>query len=73
MTDAALGELDAAFEWLEHAFAERDGELFFVPIVLVFDPLRADSGFGRLCPVFVALHEECHATMWPKAERPAAQ
>jgi tetratricopeptide (TPR) repeat protein len=48
MTCAALGELDTAFEWLERAYAERDGQLFFVPNVLVFDPLRADPRFARL-------------------------
>jgi eukaryotic-like serine/threonine-protein kinase len=41
-----LGEADAAFAWLEKAFAERYGFLAYLNVSPVFDPLRQDE---RLC------------------------
>jgi serine/threonine-protein kinase len=43
-----LREIDTAFEWLERAFAERDGSLVLVAASPEFDPLRRDPRFGNL-------------------------
>lgn len=45
---AGLGEFDLAFEALERAWADRDTQLFWLPFVPTFDPLRADQRFGLL-------------------------
>jgi len=51
---AGLGENDAAFEALERAYAERDSRLFWLPLVPIYDCLRADPRFpllmARLAP-----------------------
>jgi TolB-like protein/DNA-binding winged helix-turn-helix (wHTH) protein/Flp pilus assembly protein TadD len=39
---AALGENDAAFEWLEDAYQQRSDYILFVNIEPIFDPLRDD-------------------------------
>ena len=39
---AARGDVDAAFEWLERAFRQRDGELAFVKADPRFRSLYAD-------------------------------
>ncbi len=43
-----LQEIDAAFEWLDRAFQERDGSLLLVAASPEFDPLRSDPRFGML-------------------------
>jgi serine/threonine-protein kinase len=43
-----LGEIDAAFEWLDRAHAERDGSLILVTASPEFDPLRKDARFRAL-------------------------
>ena len=43
-----LHEVDAAFEWLDRAFEERDGSLILVTASPEFDPLRSDSRFRAL-------------------------
>jgi serine/threonine-protein kinase len=43
-----LREIDAAFEWLERAFEERDGSLVLLGASPEFDPLRGDPRFGKL-------------------------
>jgi serine/threonine-protein kinase len=43
-----LGEIDAAFEWLDRAYAERDGSLILVTASPEFDPLRKDFRFRAL-------------------------
>ena len=43
-----LREVDAAFEWLDRAFEERDGSLVLVTASPEFDPLRGDPRFGAL-------------------------
>src|SRR5262249_46952312 len=45
---AALGETDAAFEWLERAYEDRDPFLTMAKVVPVFDKLRPDPRFDRL-------------------------
>jgi serine/threonine-protein kinase len=43
-----LGELDAAMEWLERAFEQRDGSLILAAASPEFDPLRGDPRFRAL-------------------------
>jgi eukaryotic-like serine/threonine-protein kinase len=43
-----LAEADAAFAWLDRAFAERDGSLILVAASPEFDPLRGDPRFRAL-------------------------
>jgi hypothetical protein len=43
-----LREVDAAFEWLDRAFEERDGSLILVTAAPEFDPLRSDPRFRAL-------------------------
>jgi hypothetical protein len=45
---AALGECDRAFEWMEKAYAARDSGLFFIRVMPLYDPLRADDRFGEM-------------------------
>lgn len=45
---AGLGEVDRAVEALELLFEQRDGYLFYVPLVPLYDPLRGDERFRRL-------------------------
>lgn len=42
----ALGELDAAFEWLERAHAERSRSMAWIQVAHEFDPLREDPRFA---------------------------
>lgn len=43
----ALGELDAAFTWIERAYDGRDSLLRFLKALPVFDPLRDDPRYDR--------------------------
>lgn len=45
---AELGEADAAFEWLERAFKERDSELVSVKVDPAFDGVRSDARYASL-------------------------
>ena len=45
---AGLGDADAAFEWLDRAYAVRDVHLMFLTVDVKWDPLRADPRFGAL-------------------------
>jgi TolB-like protein/tetratricopeptide (TPR) repeat protein len=45
---AGIGENDHAFQWLERAYDERDGILYWLKAAPVFDPLRADPRFDDL-------------------------
>jgi len=45
---AELDESDAAFEWLERAFSERDSELVSLKVDPAFDGVRADFRFQEL-------------------------
>jgi tetratricopeptide (TPR) repeat protein len=45
---AALGQADAAFEWLEQAYRERRGWLAYLKIEPMLDGLRNDPRFPRL-------------------------
>ena len=44
----ALGGHDEAFTWLSRAYDERDGLLFVVNVLWIFDPLRTDPRFQDL-------------------------
>jgi serine/threonine-protein kinase len=48
LAHVGLGEADAAFEWLERAFEERDGSLVLIGASPEFDPLRGDPRFTSL-------------------------
>jgi TolB-like protein len=43
----ALGELNAAFAWLEKAYEERDPQLTYLKAGRRFEPLRKDPRFGQ--------------------------
>jgi hypothetical protein len=43
-----FGENDHAFDWLEKAYEERDGIIYWLKSVPVFDPLRSDPRFDAL-------------------------
>jgi hypothetical protein len=43
-----LGEMDAAFEWLDRAYEERSGWLPYVGAEPRLAPLRQDARFARL-------------------------
>jgi len=45
---AALGEKDAAFEWLDKSFVARDKGLTYLRIDPCLDPLRSDTRFAEL-------------------------
>jgi TolB-like protein/tetratricopeptide (TPR) repeat protein len=45
---AGLGEIDAAFEWLETAYRLRDGYLFWLAGAPGLDPLRSNPRFADL-------------------------
>jgi serine/threonine-protein kinase len=45
---AGLGDLDAAFEWLEVAYRLRDGSLFWLAGAPGLDPLHPDARFADL-------------------------
>jgi TolB-like protein/DNA-binding winged helix-turn-helix (wHTH) protein/Flp pilus assembly protein TadD len=44
----ALGELDAAFAWLEKAYQERDPQLTYLKVGRRFEPLHHDARFQQL-------------------------
>jgi tetratricopeptide (TPR) repeat protein len=48
LVHAGLGDADAAFEWLERAYAARDVHLMFLPVDAKWDQYRSDPRFGRL-------------------------
>lgn len=45
---AALGELDAAFEWAAKSIEERDLMMLYLRVHPVFEPLRADARYPQL-------------------------
>ncbi len=45
---ARLGEKEKAFEWLEKAYAERDGDLGYLRLIWDFDSIRPDPRFQDL-------------------------
>jgi serine/threonine-protein kinase len=48
MLHASLGDVDASFEWLERAYADRRGWLAYLRVEPMLDPLRSDARFMRL-------------------------
>jgi predicted Zn-dependent protease len=45
---AALGDRDAAFRWLEQAYADRAGYLYDLPVLMPWDPIHGDPRFAAL-------------------------
>jgi len=45
---ARLGETDKAFDWLEKAYQERDGQLIWLKVSQNWDPIRDDPRFQDL-------------------------
>lgn len=45
---AGLGEKNLAFEWLDQAYQERSGRLFFLKVDPYWDNLRSDARFANL-------------------------
>jgi len=45
---AGLGEQNLAFEWLDRAYEERSGRLFFLKVDPYWDNLRSDTRFATL-------------------------
>ncbi|MFB0565692.1 MAG: protein kinase [Candidatus Aminicenantaceae bacterium] len=43
-----LGEMDQAFEWLEKAYEERDGQMHLLKVWPLLDPLRSDQRFKAM-------------------------
>ena len=43
-----LGEVDKAFEWLEKAYVERDGNLIFISAPAPFDLFSPDPRYKQL-------------------------
>ena len=48
LVHAGLGDADAAFEWLDRAYAARDVHLMFLTVDVKWDRYRADPRFGDL-------------------------
>jgi TolB-like protein len=48
LLSAAAGDYDRAFEWLERALSNDDGELIWLPVDPIYDTLRQDSRFSSL-------------------------
>ena len=48
LVHAGLGDADAAFEWLERAYAARDVHLMFLTVDVKWDRYRTDPRFGDL-------------------------
>ena len=48
LVHSGLGDTDAAFEWLERAYAARDVHLMFLTVDVKWDRYRADPRFGEL-------------------------
>ena len=48
LVHAGLGERDAAFEWLERAYAARDVHLMFLTVDAKWDDYRQDARFAAL-------------------------
>jgi TolB-like protein/DNA-binding winged helix-turn-helix (wHTH) protein/Flp pilus assembly protein TadD len=48
LVHAGLGDTDAAFEWLNRAYAARDVHLMFLTVDVKWDPYRSDRRFGDL-------------------------
>jgi hypothetical protein len=43
-----LGDVDAAFDWLEQAYRDRRGWLAYLNIEPLLDGIRSDPRFSRL-------------------------
>ncbi len=48
LVHAGLGDADAAFEWLDRAYAARDVHLIFLTVDVKWDRYRTDPRFGDL-------------------------
>jgi TolB-like protein/DNA-binding winged helix-turn-helix (wHTH) protein/tetratricopeptide (TPR) repeat protein len=45
---AGIGDNDAAFQWLEKAYAERESQMAFLNVTRRLDPVRSDPRFADL-------------------------
>jgi hypothetical protein len=45
---AGLGEKDQAFEWLQRAYVEHSGNMWYLKVQPVWDPLRSAPRFQSL-------------------------
>ena len=45
---AALGDRDAAFRWLDRAYADRSGLLYDLPMLMPWDPIHSDPRWAAL-------------------------
>jgi tetratricopeptide (TPR) repeat protein len=45
---AALGDLNAAFRWLDQAYADRAGYLYDLAVLMPWDPIHSDPRFVSL-------------------------
>jgi len=45
---AGIGDSDAAFQWLEKAYAERESQMAFLKVTRRLDPVRSDPRFADL-------------------------
>jgi tetratricopeptide (TPR) repeat protein len=76
---AGLGEIDAAFEWLDTAYRLRDGYLFWLSGAPGLDPLHSDARFAALvrrvgvAPPDFAKFRVPRRVWAPKAMRSAAR
>ena len=43
-----LGEMDKAFEWIEKAYEERDSNLIYITVPVIFDVLSPDPRYKQL-------------------------
>jgi TolB-like protein/DNA-binding winged helix-turn-helix (wHTH) protein/Flp pilus assembly protein TadD len=48
LVHAGLGDADAAFDWLDRAYAARDVHLMFLTVDVKWDRYRSDPRFGNL-------------------------
>ena len=61
LVHAGLGDADAAFEWLDRAYAARDVHLMFLTVDVKWDRYRSDPAIRRSSRT-LRLHHDRHAS-----------